>query len=233
MTRAGRRPVVLLHGCGGSFASAFESTGWLDALRAAGRTPMKMHLPGHGVIPATHDPAYYADLAGLVMKELPAGPFDAVGFSLGAKILLEIALRAPQSVGRIVLGGVGDNVFAPERIAEAAARALEHGPTADTPPAVLAFLKTWEPERNDPLAVAAVLRRPPNPIFTPERLEGIVQPLLVVNGTDDPVAREASRFFASLPHAKPVALGGVGHFDLTSRAEFIAEATHFLQGSDS
>src|SRR6185295_2879151 len=78
MTRAGGRPVVLLHGCGGSFAAAFESTGWIEALRAVGRTPVKIHLPGHGVIPAPHDPAYYADLAGLVMKELPAGPFDAV-----------------------------------------------------------------------------------------------------------------------------------------------------------
>jgi pimeloyl-ACP methyl ester carboxylesterase len=233
MTRAGPRPVVLLHGCGGSFASAFEATGWLEALRAAGRAPVKIHLPGHGVIPAPHDPAYYADLAGLVMKELPAGPFDAVGFSLGAKILLEIALRAPTGVGRIVLGGVGDNVFAPEGIAEAAARALEHGPTADTPPPVLAFLKTWEPERNDPLAVAAVLRRPANPVFTPERLEGIVQPLLVVNGTADPVAREASRFFASLPNAKRVALGGVGHFDLTAQAAFIGESVDFLQRTGS
>jgi pimeloyl-ACP methyl ester carboxylesterase len=233
MTRAGQRPVVLLHGCGGSFAAAFESTGWLEALRAAGRTPIKIHLPGHGVIPAPHDPAYYADLAGLVMKELPAGPFDAVGFSLGAKILLEIALREPTNVGRMVLGGVGDNVFAPEGIAEAAARALEHGATADTPPPVLAFLKTWEPQRNDPLAVAAVLRRPPNPVYTPERLEGIVQPLLVVNGTADPVAREASRFFASLPHAKQIALGGVGHFDLTAQAAFIGEASDFLQRADS
>jgi pimeloyl-ACP methyl ester carboxylesterase len=224
---------VLLHGCGGSFASAFETTGWLEALRAAGRTPVKIHLPGHGVIPAPHDPAYYADLAGLVMKELPADPFDAVGFSLGAKILLEIALRAPTNVDRIVLGGVGDNVFAPEGIAEAAARALEQGPTQDTPPPVLAFLKTWEPERNDPLGVAAVLRRPPNPVFTPERLEGIVQPVLVVNGTADPVAREASRFFAGLPHAKRIALGGVGHFDLTAQAAFIGETIDFLQRADS
>jgi pimeloyl-ACP methyl ester carboxylesterase len=233
MSRLGRRPVVLLHGCGGSFESAFETTGWLEALRAAGRTPVKIHLPGHGVIPAPHDPAYYADLAGLVMKELPAEPFDAIGFSLGAKILLEIALRAPTNVGRMVLGGVGDNVFAPERIAEAAALALEHGPTADTPPPVLAFLKTWEPDRNDPLAVAAVLRRPPNPVFTPERLEGIVQPLLVVNGTADPVAREASRLFASLPQAHQIALGGVGHFDLTAQAAFIAESMRFLERADS
>ena len=39
---AAGRPVVLLHGCGGSFAAAFETTGWLDALRAAGRTPLKI-----------------------------------------------------------------------------------------------------------------------------------------------------------------------------------------------
>lgn len=224
------RPIVLLHGCGGSFASAFETTGWLDAIRAAGRSAVRIHLPGHGVIPAPHDPAYYADLAGLVMKELPDAPFDAVGFSLGAKLLLEIAIRIPERVVRLALGGVGDNVFAPEGVAEAAARALEFGPNADTPPPVLAFLKTWEPQRNDPLGVAAVLRRPPNPLFTPERLARVTQPVLIVNGAEDPVARQSSRLLDSLSAVTLRRIPGVGHFDLPAQAAFIRPTIDFLQG---
>lgn len=227
------RPIVLLHGCGGSFAAAFETTGWLDAIRAAGRSAVKIHLPGHGVIPAPHEPAHYADLAGLLMKELPDGAFDAVGFSLGAKLLLDIAVRSPERVGRMALGGVGDNVFAPEGVAEAAARALELGPNAETPPPVLAFLKTWEPQRNDPLAVAAVLRRPPNPLFTPERLARITQPVLIVNGAEDPVARQSSRLIDSLSDVTLRTIPGVGHFDLPAQAAFIRPAIDFLQGATS
>ena len=224
------RPIVLLHGCGGSFASTFEKTGWLDAIRNAGRVPFEVHLPGHGAIPAPHEPSHYADLAGLLLPQLPAGSFDAVGFSLGAKLLLELALRIPARIGRLVLGGVGDNVFAPERVGEMAARALESGPTAETAPPVLAFLQTWEPQRNDALAVAAVLRRPPNPVFTPERLSRISQALLVVNGTDDPVGRAADQFLGSLRNASHRTLEGVGHFDLPAQPDFIRHAIDFLQG---
>jgi pimeloyl-ACP methyl ester carboxylesterase len=222
------RPVLLLHGCGGSFASAFEKTGWLDSMRRAGLVPVAVDLPGHGMIPAPRDPGHYADLAGLLLPSLPAGTFDAVGFSLGAKLLLELALRVPSRLGRLVLGGVGDNVFAPERVGGAAARALESGPDTSTPAAVLAFLSTWEPHRNDALAVAAVLRRPPNPVFTPERLAQLSQPVLVVNGSDDPVARDASRLLGSLGNVRHMALPGVGHFDLTAQLQFIAHAIEFL-----
>lgn len=227
------RPVVLLHGCGGSFEAAFEATGWREAFGNSGRSIVKIHLPGHGVIPAPHDPAHYADLAGLVAKELPPGLFDAVGFSLGAKILLELTLRIADRIPRIVLGGVGDNVFAPEGIADQAARALEQGPSADTPPPVLAFLETWEPKRNDALGVAAVLRRPPNPVFTPERLAQIDKPILIVNGAEDPVARNASRLLQSLRGVKLQRIPGVGHFDLTTQPAFIQAAVQFLQDGET
>jgi len=228
MSATPERPVVLLHGCGGSREATFESTGWLTALFAAGRAPLAIHLPGHGTRSAAHDPASYADLAGSVMRDVPAGAFDAVGFSLGAKLLLEIAIRAPDRIGRLVLGGIGDNVFAPESIAEAAATALERGPTTDTPPPVLAFLRSWEPERNDPLAIAAVLRRPPNPTFTEDRLRRIGSPVLIVNGDADPVAHLGDRLVSSLANATCVMLPGVDHLGLPAQPAFIRHAVAFL-----
>lgn len=228
MSSTSPRPIVLLHGCGGSVRSTFESTGWLDAITACGPSPFALHLPGHGSQRSSHDPARYADLACLVARELPPGPFDAVGFSLGAKIVLEIALRDPQRVGRIVLGGIGDNVFGPERIAEAAARALESGTTADTPAAVLTFLRTWEPHLNDALAVAAVLRRPPNPIFTRERLTQVTSPVLIVNGSDDPVTQLGNQLVSSLRDVRCVTVHGVDHFGLPKQVEFRRHALAFF-----
>jgi pimeloyl-ACP methyl ester carboxylesterase len=225
------RPVVLLHGCGGSRESTFVSTGWLSALTQAGRAGLAPHLPGHGTHSASHDPVSYADLVGLLLTDLPKGAFDLVGFSLGAKLALELAIRIPERVGRMALGGIGDNVFAPESIGEAAARALEHGTTADTPPPVLAFLKTWEPDRNDALAIAAVLRRPPNPTFTEERLRRIRAPVLIVNGDADPVTQSGSRLVSNLADVTSVTLPGVDHFGLPAQPVFVRRVIEFLDAA--
>lgn len=228
MPDVARPPVVLVHGCGGSADAAFVRTGWTDALKRAGREPVLVDVPGHGTDPQSHDPASYADLAGSLIARLPNGVIDAVGFSLGAKLLLEIAVREPERLRRLVLGGLGDNAFAPEAIGEAAASALEHGPTPQTPPPVLAFLDTWEPGRNDALAIAAVLRRPPNPVFGDEQLAALGLPILLVNGSEDPVGRSSDRLRGALRSADVRTLPGVGHFDLTAQPEFVRLTVDFL-----
>ncbi len=223
-----RLPVVLLHGCGGTARATFETTGMLAAMHRAGFAPLAPDLPGHGPGGHPHEPAAYADMAGMIAPRLPEGPLDAVGYSLGGKLLLELAIRAPGRFRRLVLAGVGDNVFAPETVAEAAASALEHGPTADTPAPVLAFLRTWEPDRNDALAVAAVLRRPPNPVFTLARLAAVKASVLLINGDADPAARVSTQLREALPDSRLLTLPGVDHFGLPGQAGFIAGAVDFL-----
>ncbi len=127
----------------------------------------------------------------------------------------------------MVLGGIGDNAFAPETIGEAAARALEHGPDENTPPPVRAFLATWEPALNDPLAIAAVLRRPPNPVFAEADIGAIDAPVAVVNGGNDFVASIGTRLIDALG-VEQMLVPGTGHFDLTERHEFRDFAIRFL-----
>lgn len=220
-------PVVLLHGCGGSPEQAFVETGWVEAFRAAGREVFAPRLPGHGRPGPSHDPADYADMALALLPHWPDGACDVVGFSLGAKLALDIAVRWPDRVRRMVLGGIGDNAFAPETVGEAAARALEYGAGPDTPPGVRAFLATWDPAFNDPLAVAAVLRRPANPVLDEDNVAVITAPVEVINGADDFVMTMGTRLFTTLD-AQPHVLPEAGHFDLTEREEFRAIAVRFL-----
>ncbi len=190
--------------------------------------PLAVNLPGHACPSASKSPGDYADLTGLLMPALPEGKLDAIGFSLGAKLLLELAIRMPERLGRLVLGGVGDNVFAPEAVGAAVAEALEQGPSPATPPAVLAFLKTWKPGGTDPLALAAVMRRPPNPVFSLDQLARISLPILIVNGDSDPVTALGGRLAATLANAQVVIVPNSGHFDLPSQPLFRSTALEFL-----
>jgi pimeloyl-ACP methyl ester carboxylesterase len=123
---------------------------------------------------------------------------------------------------------VGDPAPRELLVHHAPALALERGATPETPPPVLAFLKTWEPDRNDALAVVAVLRRPPNPTFTDERLQGIRAPVLIVNGDSDPVMQLGSRLTSSLANVRCVTLPGVDHLGLPAQPAFIRHAVEFL-----
>lgn len=220
-------PVVLLHGCGGSPEQAFVQTGWIDAFEATRRRVLALRLPGHGTEGPSHDPADYRDLTAALLSRLPDEQIDIVGFSLGAKITLDLAVRFPQRLRRIVLGGVGDNAFAPETIGDAAAHALEHGPDDSTPPPVLTFLETWDPALNDPLAIAAVLRRPANPVLSEAAIAGITAPVLLINGADDFVVSMGNRLTTALG-VQQVLLPETGHFDLTAHPRFRAMALEFL-----
>ena len=93
-----------------------------ELLADAGRKVIGVDLLGHGEAPKPHDPADYADLTTRVVDVLPDGPVDVVGFSLGAITTLRLATRRPERFGRIVLSGVGRNLF--ERDAERGARIL-------------------------------------------------------------------------------------------------------------
>ncbi len=219
-------PVALLHGCGGSAIETYGKTGWVEQLTASGRSALPVTLPGHGG-DASHDPADYGDLAGAVLAALPHR-FDAVGFSLGGKLLLEIAARAPERIGRLVIGGVGDNIFAPEKSGEASAAALENGIDDNTPAALVDFYRYCEAGGADLRAVAAILRRAPNPIFNRDRLTRVAAPVLLVIGDADPIAMPATALTAALSKAESVILPGIDHLALPANSDFRRHAIGFL-----
>src|SRR5258705_2778978 len=104
-------PVVLVHGWGGSFRRTWQEPGWEALLNDAGRRVIGVDLLGHGTAPMPHEPEAYADLTTAVTSAVGDERFDAVGFSLGAMTLLELACRAPERFGRLVVAGVGANGF--------------------------------------------------------------------------------------------------------------------------
>lgn len=221
-----RRPVVLLHGWGGSFVSTWTNNGWVEALAANERVVVPIDLPGHGG-PASHDPAAYADLAGMLETRLPTEPVDLIGFSLGAKLALQLATGDRRRFPRIVLAGVGDNLFAPEPAGEALAAVLIHGVDAETPPQITALVHYALANGGDPAALAAVLQRSPNPTFAETDLTEVGE-ILLVNGAEDRIAMPDERLRRALSTSRYLLLPGITHLSLPSSAGLKAAALSFL-----
>lgn len=226
---ADKKRVAVVHGWGGSYDATFRSAGWEKALTDAGLSPVGIDLPGHADAAASDDPAHYSDLAAALDARLPSDVVLAVGFSLGTKLLLEIEARQPGRFRRIVLGGIGDNIFAPEAGAEAVSRVLRGlTPIAEAPPGIQGLVRYSEKSHSNPKALAAVLERTSNPVHVPERLRQIKARLLLVNATGDRIAMPDKALIAALPVVEVLHLAGGDHIGLPSEAEFLKATVSFL-----
>jgi len=221
-------PVVLVHGFASSFERNWQETGWADLLRDEGRSVIGVDLLGHGRAAKPHDPAAYAGLEQSIAAAMPAaGRADAVGFSMGAQLLLRLAAVSPGRFRRIVLGGIGDGVFA-RTDPEPVARAVETGRAAeDAGPSAAALAHFAATPGNDPAALAACLRRPQAPL-TEADVAAIEVPVLVVLGERD-FAGPADRLVAALPHAQFLALRGADHFGTPKDFRFVQAALDFVR----
>ena len=220
---------MLLHGWGGSFDSTWVANGWLDAIRAAGRTVIPIDLPGHGPSGGSNDPGDYGMLVDAVGRKIPEDVVvDAIGFSLGAKLVLALAARDMKQYRRIVVAGLGGNAFAPEKLASVLADALEAGLSESTPPAVRRLVDYALGAGNHAGSVAAVLRRVPNPVITPTRLMWLRLPTLVIAGDQDGIAMPLDPLLEAMPHARSVVIPGVDHLGLPSCKAFRDAALAFV-----
>ncbi len=219
-------PVVLVHGFATSARRTWEALGWVDLLTESGREVHAIDLLGHGDAPKPHDPAAYADLEGWLAERLPAGPIDAVGFSLGARLLLGVAADRPQVFRRLVTAGVGRTLFADDRahrrrIAEAIA-----APVPPTDPDMGHFFALAGSPEADRKALAACMEGL-DPLLEPERLAAVTCPVLVVLGDRD-FAGPADELMAALPVAELRTLRGVDHFATPKNFGFLDAALQWV-----
>jgi len=217
----------LVHGLASSFDLNWREPGWVDLLSDAGREVIGVDLLGHGKADKPHDPAAYADVAQDVAAALPddGSPVDAIGFSMGARLLLEVASAQPERFSRICVAGIGAGVFTGGS-SEMLAQAIEGGVVDDTHGTARLFAQFAAGSGNDPKALAAFLRRNAPPLDR-AKLAGITCPVLVVIGDKD-FALPAEPLVEAFPNAKLVVLPGVDHFATPKDFKFIDAALEFF-----
>ena len=227
-----RTPVALVHGWGGSFATTWERSGFTALLEDAGVPVLGVDLLGHGEAPKPHAPEAYADLTERIVETLPDGPVDAVGFSLGAITLLRLAIDQPHRFQRLVLAGIGSNIFDRDTSGtEAIVVGLEHvaagGDSSTLDTRVRLFTQYASQPGNDLAALTAVMKRPPAPPITPADCAAVECPVLVVVGDQDFVY-PADELAAAFPNGRCEVLRGVDHFATTEAFGFFDAALEFL-----
>jgi pimeloyl-ACP methyl ester carboxylesterase len=216
--------VVLVHGFGTSAARTWGDNGWLDLVGDMGRTVIAPDLLGHGSSPKPHEPEAYAQMVPLLADALPDEPVDAVGFSLGGRTLLQIAMDNPGRFRRLVVAGVGANLLRSGN--STVIRDALRGQGDRENPVVRYFASLADEPGSDPLALAALLEHHEGP-FTPEQLANVTCPTLVVLGDRD-FAGPPEPLVDALPDARLVVLPRTDHFATPKDFRFLDAALDFI-----
>jgi pimeloyl-ACP methyl ester carboxylesterase len=227
-----RRPLVLLHGGVHTIELSFAAV--LPAL-AYGRRIVAPELQGHGRTADTAREMTVANLASDVLAlldELGIEQADFLGFSLGGLTALEIAVRHPERVGRLVLAathyrqdGYHDEVRTPDYASPRLPSQADFQEMAEAYAAVAPH-----PEHFQDFLVKVTGAAHATLPWTADDLRALTAPTLLVIGDNDFVRVEhAAEMQALIPAARLAVLPGTTHVTLMRRASVLVPLlTEFL-----
>jgi pimeloyl-ACP methyl ester carboxylesterase len=226
-------PIVLVHGFASSKEVNWVYPEWVKTLTAAGRRVIALDDRGHGKSSKLYDPAaYHTDLmAGDVralLDHLGIERADCMGYSMGARICAFLALKHPDRVRSLILGGLGirlvDGVGLPESIADALlAPSLDDVSDATG----RQFRSFADQTRSDRKALAACIRGS-RQTLTPEEVAAIEAPTLIAVGTKDNVAGSAHELAGLMRNARALDIPGRDHMLAVGDKVFKSAVLHFL-----
>ncbi|MFF5958312.1 alpha/beta fold hydrolase [Streptomyces luteogriseus] len=221
---SGRRPLVLLHGGVLTIGLSFGAV--LPAL-AATRRVVAPELQGHGHTADIERDMSVPDLASDViglLDELGIGRADFLGFSLGGLTALEVGVRHPERVGRLVLAAthyrqdgyheeVRDPRYSSPRLpsrADFREMTEAYAAVAPDPGHFEAFMAKCGAAAHAPLP------------WTADDLRGLAAPtLLVLGDTDFLRVEHAAEMRDLIPDARLAVLPDTTHMALMRRTDLL------------
>ena len=209
-------PIVLVHGFASTKEVNWVAPGWVSTLTRAGRRVIALDNRGHGQSTKLYPPAdYHTDLMAqdvrALIDHLRLARVDVLGYSMGARIGAFLAVRDPDAVRSLVLGGLGIRLVDGVGLSDDIALALEAPSLADVAdPVDRTFRAFAEQTRSDLRALAACLRGS-RQTLSPEEAGSIQAPVLIAVGTRDEVAGPAAPLAALIPGAQALDIPGRDH----------------------
>lgn len=199
--------VVLVHGFASNIRFNWINPGWVDTLVKAGRRVIALDNRGHGLSAKFYTPEDYrlelmaADVLAL-LDHLGLDQADAIGYSMGSRILTEFAVGHSDRLRSVVLGGMGGALLTGSIGAERIARALEAPSLKDIGDARARGFRAFAEQTGSDLKALAACMRSIRRTFAAEDLARIATSVLIAVGTRDSVAGSARDLAALIPGAR-------------------------------
>ncbi|GAA3850381.1 alpha/beta hydrolase [Saccharothrix violaceirubra] len=197
-------PVVLVHGFASNGAADWPAERWADALAAAGRETIVVHLPGHvgGPAVSSADEVTTTQVLGRIAAAVGDQEVDVVGYSLGARLAWDLVSSV--RVRRLVLGGLSPmEPFGAVDLAAARA-AVQGGPQpTDMLTGIITSMVAQQDATSLLLLVEGLAREPFNPAAGAPTV-----PTLFLAGEADPMAQGIDHLVGLVPDARLVRVPG-------------------------
>lgn len=242
MARDPRRRVTLLHG----FTQ--DGSSWLPVLEHLAAFDVSTpDLPGHGASPTPP-----RDIPGMAALVAELGESDVIGYSMGGRVALQLAIDAPEKVGRLVLVGANPGII-DEMRRDARRTADERWIRLLRDIGIDVFLAQWLAQPmfggftqeqitemvqrrsgSNPETLASSLELAGVGVMAPmwDRLDDIAhQTLIVVGSKDRKFSAIADQMAGKIPNSQVAIIAGAGHAaHLEDPVAFTALVREFLGG---
>ena len=200
-------PIILVHGFASSKNVNWVYPTWVSELKKDSRRVIAFDNRGHGESDKLYNSEEYeistmaGDIAAL-MRHLSIGRADIMGYSLGARMMGDLAQRQPELVRSAIFGGLGIGLIDGGGPGKNVVDALE-APSLDdvTDPVGRTFRAFADQTRSDHKALAACLRGSRR-LMTSDEAARIAAPVLIAVGTTDEIAGSAAELAKIIPNAQ-------------------------------
>src|SRR5687768_10961905 len=201
-------PLVLLHGGGSTIETSF---GRVIPHFAKTHRVIAIERQAHGRTPDRNSPATFeqdADDVAALLKQIGVTRADILGFSNGGHVAIEIALRHPTLVRKLILASTN---ISREGMPPEFWKGMENPKFSDMPQIYKdAFLKV----NNDPAALMKMFERDSSRMrvfrgWSDEQIKSITHPVLIVNGDQNDILLEhVVRMHRLFPNSRLAVLPG-------------------------
>jgi pimeloyl-ACP methyl ester carboxylesterase len=230
-------PVMLIHSMASNLGHSWVESGWIEHLCPRFRT-IALDCRGHGLSAKSYDPDFYtadamADDVARLLDHLDVARTLVAGYSMGACVALNLAIRYRERVRAMVIGGVSSRAYKvpPREELERLVEVLRADDIASHTDRAALFMRSFCIKNgNDPKALAAFsLHRRPD--VEQNQLGSIRAPVLIAAGTRDAIVQGVDELAASIPGAKIITLEGRTHLDALADPLFKQAAAEFFDAA--